>query len=121
MEQEDIAGNIGTVPRCASCGSERVVKDAWACWNPDAGLWELEAEFDATHCHQCEGSTTLVWSRQEAPPNMRIRELNDQFRRSGLGNGQVLLTSGIQARGGVFAVTAVKAVRGFDAFDTDVE
>ena len=29
---EEIEGDIGSVPRCKACGSERVVKDAWACW-----------------------------------------------------------------------------------------
>ena len=89
-------------PRCQACGSERVARDAWACWNPESGLWELENVFDDAHCHQCEGETTLVWSRQEIPPNQRIRELNDRFRRDGLGNGSVMLTIGIQERGGDF-------------------
>ena len=53
---------IGEVPICATCGSERVVRDAWACWNRGAGLWELEHAFDYAHCHQCEGETKLQWS-----------------------------------------------------------
>ena len=61
--QEDIEGDVGAVPRCRTCGSEWVVRDAWACWNPETGLWELETVFDHVHCHQCEGEATLVWSR----------------------------------------------------------
>ena len=117
--QEEIEGDVGAVPRCKACGSERVARDAWACWNSDSGLWELENVFDGAHCHQCEGETTLVWSRQEIPPNQKIRELNDRFRRDGLGNGSVMLTIGIQERGGEFAVAAVKAVREFDNFSND--
>ena len=44
--QDDIVGDIGAVPRCATCGSERVVRDAWACWNPETGLYELETVLD---------------------------------------------------------------------------
>ena len=108
-----------TIPRCRDCGSERVARDAWACWNPETGLWELETVFDQQYCHQCEGETRFVWSRQEAPPNNRVRELNDRFRSQGLRNGSVLLTIGIQERGGAFAVAAVKAVRAFDDFGED--
>ncbi|MFD1156816.1 DUF3768 domain-containing protein [Roseovarius aestuarii] len=114
--QDDVEGDVGAVPRCQCCGSERVARDAWACWNPESGLWELENVFDDAHCHKCEGETKLVWARQEIPPNQRIRELNDRFRRGGLGNGSVMLTSGIQERGGVFVAAAVKAVRSFDNF-----
>ncbi|WP_371229910.1 DUF3768 domain-containing protein [Roseovarius sp. 2305UL8-3] len=117
--QENTEEDIGAVPRCKTCGSERVAKDAWACWNPESGLWELENVFDAAHCHQCEDSTKLVWSRQEVPPHQRIRELNDRFRRDGVGNGSVMLTIGIQERGSVFAVAAVQAVRSFEAFSED--
>ncbi|WP_317056548.1 DUF3768 domain-containing protein [Roseovarius rhodophyticola] len=117
--QDDVAGDIGSVPRCEKCGSERVVKDACACWNPDSGLWELENIYNDAHCHQCEGQTKLVWSKQEHPPHQRIRELNDQFRRDGIGRGSIMLTLGIQENGGEFAVAAVRAVREFDDFSDD--
>lgn len=58
--QDDVEDDIGSVPVCKDCGSERVAKDAWACWNPETGLWELENVFDQAHCHQCEAETTLV-------------------------------------------------------------
>lgn len=114
---EDIEATIGSVPRCQTCGSERVVRDAWACWNPASGLWELEQVFDDAHCHACENAATLVWSRAEQPPHLRIRELNDRLRREGLGHGSVMVTSGLQALGGQFVVDAVHAVRAFDDFD----
>lgn len=112
-------GDIGSVPRCERCGSERVVKDAWARFNPEFGLWELETVFDAARCHACDGETALTWVRQEIPPNQRIRELNDLFRRTGHGNGSVFVTSGLQERGGAFVVDAVKAVRTFEDFSDD--
>ena len=110
---------IGTVPTCRSCGSERVVKDAWACWNAEFGLWELEAVLDHEHCHSCEAKTKLEWRAAEHPPNIRIRELNDLFRTHGLGRGTVLVTNGIQAAGAEFALAAINAVRSFDAFNDD--
>ncbi|MEL7127910.1 MAG: DUF3768 domain-containing protein [Pseudomonadota bacterium] len=114
---EDIEATIGSVPRCQACGSERVVRDAWACWNPASGLWELEQVFDDAHCHACEDAATLIWSRPEQPPHLRIRELNDRLRREGLGQGAVMVTSGLQAHGSQFVVDAVNAVRAFDSFD----
>ena len=116
---DDGAGDIGSVPRCQACGSARVVKDAWACWNREAGLWELEATFDDAHCHHCEGETTLVWSKPEQPPHSRIRELNDCFRREGQGRGSVMVTSGVQDEGAEFVLQAIAAVRRFDDFSED--
>lgn len=117
--QDDVAGDVGAVPRCKTCGSERVAKDAWACWNPDSGMWELENVFDDEHCHQCEGETKLVWSRPEGPGSQRIRELNDRFRTQGLGRGSIMVTSGIQEKGSEFVMTAVRAVREFNDFSND--
>ncbi|GAB5445477.1 DUF3768 domain-containing protein [Gymnodinialimonas sp.] len=116
---EEIEGDIGSVPRCQSCGSKRVVKDAWACWNPAFGIWELEKVHDQTYCQQCEAAATLVWSKPEVPQNGRIRELNDAFRRDGQGNGSVMLTVGIQGEGQEFLEASVAAVQAFEAFSED--
>lgn len=117
--QDDVVGDIGAVPVCKSCGSERVALDAWACWNPEYGLWELEHTFDDAHCHACEGATTLVWKRKESVPRMRVRELNDLFRSEGCGNGSVVITAGLQDRGSAFVESAYHAVRTFDQFSDD--
>lgn len=107
---------IGSVPRCRTCGSERVVRDAWACWNRETGFWELEEVFDHSHCHQCGADAKLSWSTPEKPPNRRIRELNDCFRRTGQGHGTIAVTSGVQALGEAFVREAVAAVSTFDDF-----
>lgn len=118
--QDDDVGDIGAVPVCKNCGSERVALDAWACWNPDSGLWELENVFDDAHCHACEDATTLIWKRLDAAePRQAIRELNDLFRREGRGNGTVVVTPGIQDHSWDFLQRAFQAVRKFDQFSED--
>lgn len=110
---------IGSVPRCEICGSQRVVVNAWACFNPASGLWEIETIRGDRYCRQCESKTSLVWSRAEEPPSQRVRELNDLFRTRGQGNGTVLITQGVQAEGDEFIADVATAVRNFDAFTED--
>src|SRR6056297_3784424 len=110
---------INSVPFCSTCKSERVVRDAWACFNRESGLWELETVFDAAHCHQCEGETTLDWTLSDALQNQRVRELNDRFRRDGLGNGSIMITPGIQEFGGEEIGAIMNRVRTFDRFTDD--
>jgi len=117
--QDDIEGDVGAAPCCQNCGSMRVTKEAWAGWNPDAGLWELEQVFDQAYCQRCEADTTLDWRPVETVPSRKVRELNDRFRTTGQGNGSVMITSGLQAKGGAFVVAAVEAVRTFAAFSED--
>lgn len=113
---DETVGDIGSTPTCRTCGSQRVVKDAWASWNPVTGLWELENVFDQEYCHRCEGETHFVWTRMETVPNLRIRELNDRFRREGVGNGSVVITPGVLARGQTIMQKAVEAIESFDDF-----
>ncbi|NVK99287.1 DUF3768 domain-containing protein [Ruegeria pomeroyi] len=62
----------------------------------------------------------MVWKRLDgAAPRQAIRELNDRFRREGLGNGSVMVTSGVQAIGAEFVLKAVQTVRTFDQFSED--
>ncbi len=107
---------IGSVPHCPTCNSQRVVKNAWACFNPDSGLWELEAVRDDAHCHQCNGHTTLLWTPASEPPSLRVRDLNDRFRTTGQGNGTVLITHGVQAQGDTFLKATMAAIQSFADF-----
>ena len=116
---DDDVEDVGAVPRCRTCGSERVARDAWACWNRELGVWELEHVYDVAHCHECEEETKLEWVRPEVPPNQRIRELNDRFRMRGQGRGTILVTSGVQEYGAPFVLAALSAVRTFNAFTDD--
>ncbi|MEM8692513.1 MAG: DUF3768 domain-containing protein [Pseudomonadota bacterium] len=117
--QNNLKEDIGSVPRCQQCGSERVVRAAWACFRPESGLWELETVLDQEYCHQCAAKTTLRWSLSEPPPQQRTRELNDRFRTKGEGNGRVVITVGIQEMGHDFIVAVVEAVRTFSDFSED--
>jgi hypothetical protein len=110
---------INSVPICRTCGSERVAKDAWACFNRQSGLWELETVFDAAHCHKCEVETKLDWVLSDALQNQRVRELNDRFRSEGLGNGSVMITPGIQEFGGEEMGAIMNRVHTFDTFTDD--
>lgn len=116
---DGIVGTTGSKPVCAHCGSKRVAKDAWAKWNPESGRWELEAVFDAAHCHACEGETSLEWIQDFEITTPTIRELNDQFRSEGKGNGTVVVTQGVEARGRSFIQEALLAVRSFADFTKD--
>ena len=115
-KEEDLVGALDAVPICRSCGSERVVRDAWASWNPELGLWEIAAVFDQEFCHKCKAETRFVWKKRIGPERTRVRELNDAFRTKGHGNGSVLLTQGVQALGPAGVERTLDAVRRFDAF-----
>lgn len=115
----DIAGEIGTVPTCSTCGSERVVRDAWGCWNPASGLWELENIFDQEFCKTCEAETHFVWKRVDDVASLRIRELNNRFRQDTIGRGSIVLTEGIVGQGQAFVEAVATAVQGFKDFSTD--
>lgn len=113
-------GNIGQVPVCKQCGSARVARDAWACFNPDSGLWELEQVFDLAQCHTCEGETKLVWTRPaELLPDKRVQKLNDAFRMAGLGKGHLVVTRGVIDLGEDHLQPIVDRVRSFDSFSKD--
>ncbi len=110
---------IGSVPRCQICSSERVVKIAAVCWNPDSGLWEIERVSDTAHCFECGAKTTLNWVQADTPPQLRIRELNDRFRTTGVGNGSILITNGIKDGGESFMRAVLDAVQSYADFNDD--
>lgn len=46
--------------KCKYCGSEDVLRDAWASWDFGKQEWVLNDVFDAAHCNTCEGETSLI-------------------------------------------------------------
>lgn len=44
---------------CAHCGTDEVMRDAWAVWDVEAQEWVLGQVFDAAFCEKCEGDASL--------------------------------------------------------------
>lgn len=44
---------------CNRCGSDNVVKDAWAEWDPETQTWGLRTVFDYSICDDC-GSEDII-------------------------------------------------------------
>lgn len=45
---------------CKHCGSDNVVKDAWARWDELNQRWVLDDFFDTDFCKDCDGETTII-------------------------------------------------------------
>jgi hypothetical protein len=41
------------VPKCGNCGSNNILKDAYARWCTDSQEWVLQHTFDYTICDDC--------------------------------------------------------------------
>lgn len=47
-------------PVCAACGSEDVLRDAYAVWNREKGEWVLLDTYDSYDCNECN-ATRIRW------------------------------------------------------------
>ena len=128
MTEIDVASSAPapakTYPICKACGSDDVVKDAWASWNPETGLWELMDVFDYDFCRACEQSAELDWIEATATDKpvdntAEIRRLNDALRKGENQDGMIVVTAGVQAMGEDFLAEARQAVAAFDTFNED--
>lgn len=45
---------------CEECGSDDVMKDAWAEWDTTAQAWVIHSTQDHEYCNACEGETRLI-------------------------------------------------------------
>lgn len=45
---------------CSECGSDNVLKDAYAAWNVETQEWELSATFDNTVCDNCGAVDSVI-------------------------------------------------------------
>ena len=50
---------------CKTCGSDDVVKDAWANWDYSLQQWVLSQTFDSAWCEKCEDETNLIGIEDE--------------------------------------------------------
>jgi len=119
QKQIEIADLVGAYPVCSSCGSRKVVRDAWADWNFAAREWELKTVFDAFACDSCGEETSLTWKVNEAFRKKRIRRLNDDTRIGLFRHGTIVMTAGIEAFEDKLRAAIVDAVSKFDTFTED--
>lgn len=106
-------------PICSACGSDRIVRDAWASWDTEAQDWQLDAVFDYSFCLSCEEEAGMEWRSTPLTKTERIRMLNDAFRSGRRKGGTVVVTAGIQALGADFIAEARKTVATFSDFNAD--
>ncbi len=65
--QASMDGDVRQVPRCGTCGSERVVRDAWAAWNADFGRSRIETGFDHTRSQAYDAGIAITWREPVHP------------------------------------------------------
>jgi hypothetical protein len=53
---------------CRTCGSDQVVRDAWACWSVEDQHWELGEVFDHAFCVACEDDCDLLVTESNIQP-----------------------------------------------------
>lgn len=52
---------------CGTCGSDHIVRDAWAFWSFERQEWELGQGFDHAYCEACETDCTIETVPEAAP------------------------------------------------------
>lgn len=112
----EIEEMVGAFPACSECNSRDVVRNAWAEWNGSKQAWALQKLFDDFACSSCGEVMVPVWKLDQAFRKQRIVRLNDSFRRGQIGNGTVVITSGLMEMGEDFLAKAGEAVALFDQF-----
>jgi hypothetical protein len=116
---DPVVASARQIPTCGTCGSTDVRRDAWARWDAETRSWTLGELFDHAQCSDCERDTRIAWLDKAPDHTTRIRMLNDAFRINGIGNGKLMITSGVHDMADQFPAMAVKAIRAFTAFDGD--
>lgn len=59
---------------CTRCGSDDIVVDACARWNPETTAWELSGTYDDKTCCACETSGSSIVKAILPLPNMLRRD-----------------------------------------------
>jgi hypothetical protein len=55
-------------PRCRTCGSDEVLRDAWARWDQVIGDWVVTALFDHAWCEACDAETKITYPGDSTDP-----------------------------------------------------
>jgi len=114
-----IPGRLREYPICRACGSQNVLRDAWARWDRTNGSWEVDATFDNAWCDTCDNETKLTWKAWPATVAERIQVLNDALRQGVPGAGDTFLTAGVRAGSPGFIEKVLAVIRRYDAFGPD--
>lgn len=110
---------VGAYPICQICGSEKVVRDAWADWSMASREWILKAIFDHFSCENCGDTGVPDWHLDEDFRRLRIQRLNDLLRRGQADHATIVMTAGVQAEGDAFVHRAMEGTMQFDDFCED--
>ncbi len=110
---------VGAYPLCGGCGSENVLRDAWAKWNRATLEWDLNAIFDNFCCADCQSQVAPIWKIDREFRLKRIRRLNDALRQGRGENISVVITQGVQALGDDVLAVVSRKVSEFDKFTED--
>lgn len=110
---------VGAYPACSSCGSRKVVRDAWAAWNMCTQDWELKSIFDDFCCEDCSMTGLPRWRLDDEFRKKRIQRLNDAVRHGDQTNALVVVTAGLKAIGDDNLSKIMDAVRTFSDFSEE--
>ena len=47
-------------PRCSSCRSIDILRDAWVCWDENTQHWVLHSCYYAYRCEHCDAQSERV-------------------------------------------------------------
>jgi hypothetical protein len=61
-------------PRCGKCGGHNIRFDAFAAWNDEMQMYEVQAVMDEGHvCEDCDNECPVVWGTSVTKgPNVSI-------------------------------------------------
>jgi hypothetical protein len=59
MTSARIAQQPKIVMVCGTCGTQNVLVDAWAEWNPKEQKWELAEVCQTVYCQECDGESSI--------------------------------------------------------------
>ena len=45
---------------CNRCGSDDVMRDAYAVWSIEDQEWVTHSTYDHAYCYNCDGDTSLI-------------------------------------------------------------
>ena len=45
---------------CSHCGSDDVMRDAYAVWSVEDQEWVTHSTYDNAYCYNCSGDTSLI-------------------------------------------------------------